>query len=115
MNYDANSKTFLEKIMGQDYSGIGNSWKNYLLGLKKELNLVDSILATGGSGQGETLTIPKEIGKSKTILIDLDETLVHSEPWMSSKTYDVVINMADEQGPQEKMGVFIRPFALKFL
>jgi hypothetical protein len=40
----------------------GPSWKNYLQGLKKELSLVDTILATGGSGQGETLTIAKELG-----------------------------------------------------
>lgn len=64
MNYDANSKTFLEKIIKQDYSGFDNSWRNYLQGLKKELKLVDSILATGGSGQGETLTITKESGSN---------------------------------------------------
>jgi hypothetical protein len=36
-------------------------------------------------------------------LIDLDETLVHSEPWMSNKTYDVVINMADNGAEEVKI------------
>lgn len=54
--------------------------------------------------------------EQKTILLDLDETLVHSEPWISSKTYDVVLNMAEPDSKiEEKVGVFIRPFAHRFL
>lgn len=54
--------------------------------------------------------------EQKTILLDLDETLVHSEPWVSNKTYDVVLNMAEPDSKvDEKIGVFIRPFAHKFL
>ena len=46
----------------------------------------------------------------------MDETLVHSEPWVSTKTYDVVLNMAEpDSKSEEKVGVFIRPFAHKFL
>ena len=117
MNYDTNlnSRSFLEKILNQDYSGKGHAWNSYLRSLKKEIHLVDSILATGGSGQGETIVIPKEAGskyftkipknltflEQKTILLDLDETLVHSEPYQSSKTYDVVINMAENGSPEE--------------
>jgi len=93
------------KILSKQYTGPGKAWNTYLKGLKKEVHLVDRILATGGSGQGETLKIPRQKNSKlafvidliflerKTILIELDETLVHSEALKSNKTYDVVINM----------------------
>lgn len=46
----------------------------------------------------------------------MDETLVYSEPWISSKTYDIVLNLAEPDAKfEEKVGVCIRPFAHKFL
>lgn len=63
-NYDANSSSFLEKLVSQDYAGNGQAWKGYLRNLKKEIHLVDSILATGGSGQGETINFTKELGSN---------------------------------------------------
>jgi hypothetical protein len=63
LNYDkGDSFGFLEKIVSQDYASNGHAWKSYLRSVKKELELVDGILATGGSGQGESLDIPKEYG-----------------------------------------------------
>lgn len=54
--------SFIEKIMNQIYGGSEKSWVSYLRGLKKQIHLVDEILATGGSGEGETITIPKVYG-----------------------------------------------------
>jgi FMN phosphatase YigB (HAD superfamily) len=37
----------------------------------------------------------------KTILLDLDETLIHSEEWIRGKKYDIEIEIDVEQGVKD--------------
>jgi len=63
LSYDEqDSATLVSRMIGKKYDGTGKNWKAYLRSLKKELALVDGIIATGGSGQGETISIPKQYG-----------------------------------------------------
>jgi predicted HAD superfamily phosphohydrolase YqeG len=34
--------------------------------------------------------------EKKTILLDLDETLIHTEAYIDNKIYDIVIDMAEQ-------------------
>jgi hypothetical protein len=59
--YGADQRSFLERLCNQEYQGrFEQGWDNYVNECGKELDFVDQVLATGGRGQGETITIPKD-------------------------------------------------------
>lgn len=69
LSYDeSESASYVARMTGQQFEGAGKNWKSYLRSLKKELALVDGIISTGGSGQGETLSIPKQYGSKSLSL-----------------------------------------------
>ena len=48
------------------------------------------------------------------LILDLDETLIHSELFLGTKNYDKIAEFQTED-QIEKVGVFIRPYAYEFL
>lgn len=50
-------------------------------------------------------------------MLDLDETLVHGEQYDSSKSYDTMfeIDFGDCPNSIERIGLYVRPYTLKFL
>jgi TFIIF-interacting CTD phosphatase-like protein len=53
----------------------------------------------------------------KTLVLDLDETLVHSEQYDPAKTFDKVIEVKfpqDGRPSVQLVGVNVRPYALTF-
>lgn len=59
--YGADQRSFLERLSNQEYQGrFEQGWDAYVNECSKELDFVDQVLATGGRGQGETITIPKD-------------------------------------------------------
>ena len=111
--YGADQRSFLDRLCNQDYQGlVDHGWDSYVNECSKELDFVDQVLATGGRGQGETITIPKDYASNpnfdianfiekKTILLDLDETLVHADSFQDNKIYDIVIDMAESGERQD--------------
>ena len=111
--YGADQRSFLERLCNQEYQGrFEQGWDSYVNECSKELDFVDQVLATGGRGQGETITIPKDYASNpnfdianfiekKTILLDLDETLVHADSFQDNKIYDIVIDMAESGERQD--------------
>jgi hypothetical protein len=120
--YGGDQRGFLERISTQEYQGrFEKGWEAYISQCAKEVKFVDQVLATGGRGQGETVNIPADYGskshifrdqqltllEKKTILLDLDETLIHTEAYKDNKVYDIVIDMA-ENGDRPDVRTFTR-------
>jgi Dullard-like phosphatase family protein len=52
----------------------------------------------------------------KLLLLDLDETLVHSENFAENTPYDFIIDFMDEEGGSlDSIGVYFRPYLTEFL
>ena len=50
-----------------------------------------------------------------TLLVDMDETLIHSEEWRPGVKYEEEISIQNPTGKIEKIGVYVRPYCLEFL
>lgn len=64
------------------------------------------------------ITLPKsKYGKKKRLLLlDLDETLVHSENFQEGVQYDFIVDFMDYSGKSlDSVGIFFRPYAEQFL
>ena len=85
----------------------------YINILYKEITFSRSIINSEESplDRFSFITLPdrleREIG---TIVLDLDETLIHAEPRVQGKDYDHIVELT-----RGKLGVFIRPFLTEFL
>jgi Dullard-like phosphatase family protein len=77
--------------------------------LQKVLRLI-----TSKQFRGNAINLPGT-ANSYTLLVDMDETLIHSEEWKSGVKYDEVIEITNPMGMKEKIGVFVRPYCLEFL
>jgi CTD small phosphatase-like protein 2 len=55
------------------------------------------------------------VAKGITLLVDMDETIIHSEEWKAGVNYDEVVEIINPMGKTEKIGVFVRPYCLEFL
>lgn len=63
---------------------------------------------------GEPVYLPNSYSRVKTLLLDMDETLIHSEEYKPGEKYDYVIQIPN-CSIKDKIGVFVRPNCLKFL
>lgn len=49
-------------------------------------------------------------------MLDLDETLVHSENFAENTPYDFIIDFMDEEGGSlDSIGIYFRPYLTEFL
>lgn len=71
-------------------------------------------LITGKQFRGNTISLPGT-ARGYTLLVDMDETLIHSEEWKTGVKYDEVVEIVNPMGMKEKIGVFVRPYCLEFL
>merc|ERR1712032_1159022 len=55
--------------------------------------------------------------RKKTLILDLDETLIHSEAFQEGKKYAKVLEFPSLMTPGviDKLGVYIRPYCAEFL
>lgn len=109
--------TFYERIYLGDNTGRGlRGWQEFLRNSKQEWETVMKVqrLIAGKQFRGNTVNLP---GASKgiTLLVDMDETIIHSEEWKAGVKYDEVVEITNPMGKIEKIGVFVRPYCLEFL
>lgn len=64
--------------------------------------------------RGNTINLPGT-ASGYTLLVDMDETLIHSEEWKAGVKYDEVVEITNPIGKKEKIGVYVRPYCLEFL
>ena len=64
---------------------------------------------------GDSVYLPSSYSRRKTLLLDMDETLIHSEEYKQGTVYDLIIDMAGMMRNTQKIGVFIRPYCREFL
>jgi len=63
--------------------------------------------------KSEMVALPDaKIPKNNTLLLDLDETLIHSCPL---KEADHIVKAKGDYGEESKIGVRVRPFCMEFL
>lgn len=110
-------KTFYEKIAKNEFEGmLSHSFKDYLRNSKEELVTVKNVqkIIKGQRFTGKKVQIP---GKHNgiTLLLDLDETLIHSEEKKPGVNYDAVLQLKNPRGIIEHIGVRIRPYCTEFL
>lgn len=72
-------------------------------------------------GDPEPFYMKRRYTRSKTLLLDMDETLIHSEEFQAEKykrghpeKYDFVVELF-ANGRTHKIGVYIRPYCMDFL
>ena len=53
--------------------------------------------------------------KSQTLILDLDETLIHSEEAISTKKYDTVLTITLSNNRPQRIGLKLRPYCTQFL
>lgn len=92
--------------------------QEYTKGLRLNRQLKDNSVTKGAP---EPFYMARRYSRSKTLLLDMDETLIHSEEYDNSKNqrghpkrYDFVIEM-NANNRSTKIGVYIRPYCLEFL
>ena len=110
-------KTYYERIYLGDNSGRGlRAWKEFFGHSKQEWQTVQKIkrLITGKRFRGNIINLPGT-ASSYTLLVDMDETLIHSEEWRANAKYDEVVSIVNPQGRVEKIGVYVRPYCIEFL
>jgi Dullard-like phosphatase family protein len=59
--------------------------------------------------------LPRNFRHKPTLLLDMDETLIHSEEFKGHRKYDIVVEMGGSGQPKAKIGVFVRPYCKEFL
>ena len=72
-------------------------------------------LIQGKQFKGNTLNLPGSGNARITLMVDMDETLIHSEEFRPGVRYDEVVQIRNPMGGQEKIGVFVRPYCVEFL
>lgn len=51
--------------------------------------------------QGEKIRLKRNFKKLKTVLLDLDETLIHSEEWIAGQKYDIEVDIQVDDGTKD--------------
>lgn len=65
---------------------------------------------------GEAVYLQNSYSRTKTLLLDMDETLIHSEEFKQGVSYNLVVKIPGcPPGANNKIGVFVRPFCKEFL
>jgi Dullard-like phosphatase family protein len=110
-------KTYYERIYLDDMSGRGlRAWREFMTHSKEEWQTVQKVkrLITGKRFRGNTVNLPGN-ASGITLLVDMDETLIHSEEWRPNVRYDETVEIVNPMGRVEKIGVYVRPYCLEFL
>lgn len=111
-------KTFYEKIFSKSFDDAmrSHAWVDYIRNSKEELNTVKNVqkIIKGQRFTGEKVYLPGSY-KGITILLDLDETLIHSEERKPGVEYDMNLELKNPDGRVEHIGVMIRPYCYEFL
>jgi CTD small phosphatase-like protein 2 len=72
-------------------------------------------LSSGLYAQPSKVNLQKFSDKPQTLILDLDETLIHSEECMTTKVYDKLITVNLTGGKSSRVGVKLRPYCREFL
>lgn len=65
---------------------------------------------------GDVVYLQNSYSRLKTLLLDMDETLIHSEEFKPGVKYDLVVKIPGcPPGAKDQIGVFVRPFCREFL
>jgi Dullard-like phosphatase family protein len=111
--------TYYHALFTGDYSGRGKrGWQEYVKHSTQEINIVRNVqnMIRGQPFTGRQVFLtPSHNSKGITLLLDMDETLIHSEEYKPGGRYDMVIEIRAPNGRIEKIGVFIRPYCMEFL
>lgn len=109
--------SYYERIYLGDNCGVGlRGWQEFFNHSKQEWETVMKVkrLITGKQFRGNTVNLPG-VTRGTTLLVDMDETLIHSEEWKAGAKYDEVVDIVNPMGKIEKIGVYVRPYCLEFL
>lgn len=110
-------KTFYEKIFKKQLLSMSSpAWKDYVKNSKEEISTVKNVqkIIKGQRFTGDKVYLPGS-HDGITLLLDLDETLIHSEERKPGVEYDAHIELKNPDGRVERIGVMIRPYAKEFL
>ena len=111
-------KTFYEKIKSGNYFANHRQWNEWKKHAADELKIVRMVqnMIRGQQFTGRQVYLPGNNNHKKfTLLLDMDETLIHSEEYRQGAPYDMSIELMAPTGRAERIGVYIRPYCLEFL
>lgn len=115
---ECSKSEFYNLIKKKQYSSFDSPDNNrFILQIRQGLGLVSKIVAAKQVSPCRPLQ--RSFGypelKPKVVLIDLDETLVHADPYRLGETYDGVIRVEISNEYSETYGILIRPYVTEFL
>ena len=113
--------SYLNRIFNLDFrTENGTSFDRYLRECKEDLSLAlkaRQFMKNSGLLR-PPVRLKRDITKRKTLLLDLDETLIHAEDFnpLRENLYDVILDLPiPHRANPDTIGVFIRPYAREFL
>ena len=109
---------FFRRLHQRNYiRAFEDGFADYLSTCRQELLKAKKLLKASkvSSKAGEPVYLPRTYTRKKVILLDMDETLIHSEEYKQGTVYDLIIDMTGLMKNTEKIGVFIRPYCRQFL
>lgn len=114
-------KSFFQRICQGDFRDkTDQQYSEFIQSLKEQYQIAKRIRDSGFASVVEkktTIRLKRDFKKLKTIILDLDETLIHSEDYVPGRNYDYVFVMDNLTFPHKKdeIGVFFRPYLMEFL
>jgi Dullard-like phosphatase family protein len=114
-------KSYFQKIVEGDYRDKNDpQYSEFIAALREQFNIAKRVRDSGFGSIVEkknTVRLKRDFKKLKTIILDLDETLIHSEDYVPGRNYDYIFMMDNLALPHKKdeIGVFFRPYLMEFL
>jgi CTD small phosphatase-like protein 2 len=90
--------------------------RNHMLNTLTSLNYIKNIFKPPPRSEIDlrAVQLPRTL-HSKTLIFDLDETLIHCVENIQTQSYDMLISVEFENGELIEAGINIRPFAYECL
>lgn len=114
-------KSYFQRICQGEFRDKSDpQYSEFIQSLKEQYNIAKRIRDSGFASIVEkktTVRLKRDFKKLKTIILDLDETLIHSEDFVPGRSYDYIFVMDNTTYPHKKdeIGVFFRPYLMEFL
>ena len=118
-SYLKQDKSYINRVCCSDFKAQkGSDFKLYLEECKEDLVLA---LKARRFFQSRSLSVTPlrlkgKMSGIKTLLVDLDETLIHAEDFNAAKKYDIVVELSQTGNYRaDRIGVNFRPYCRQFL